>query len=64
MPKRVEKSSLPSKVCPVCSRPFSWRKKWAKNWDGVKFCSRRCRETRGPEPRLPASDEPTNASIR
>ncbi|EGQ7741428.1 DUF2256 domain-containing protein, partial [Vibrio parahaemolyticus] len=23
------KSHLPTKLCPVCERPFSWRKKWA-----------------------------------
>ncbi|WP_421407659.1 DUF2256 domain-containing protein [Agrobacterium tumefaciens] len=46
MPKRREKSDLPTKICPVCSRPFSWRKKWEKTWDNVKFCSQRCRETK------------------
>ncbi|MCI9868097.1 DUF2256 domain-containing protein [Rhizobium skierniewicense] len=47
MPKRRDKSNLPSKICPVCGRPFSWRKKWEKNWESVKFCSQRCRETKG-----------------
>ncbi|MCU0432888.1 MAG: DUF2256 domain-containing protein [Bacteroidia bacterium] len=37
------KSTLPQKTCLVCNRPFSWRKKWEKNWDQVKFCSQRCR---------------------
>ncbi|MEQ9671135.1 DUF2256 domain-containing protein [Coleofasciculus sp. G2-EDA-02] len=37
------KSDLPTKICPVCERPFTWRKKWAKCWDNVKFCSERCR---------------------
>lgn len=41
--KRVEKRNLPSKVCPVCDRPFSWRRKWAKDWESVKYCSERCR---------------------
>ncbi|MFN5679800.1 MAG: DUF2256 domain-containing protein, partial [Flavobacteriia bacterium] len=27
-------------------RPFSWRKKWEKNWDEVKYCSDRCRSQR------------------
>ncbi|WP_371928821.1 DUF2256 domain-containing protein [Methylomonas aurea] len=40
------KASLPSKVCPVCNRPFAWRKKWAKDWDAVKYCSERCRRQR------------------
>ncbi|WP_414827467.1 DUF2256 domain-containing protein [Alteromonas sp. H39] len=38
----MKKSDLPQKVCPVCQRPFSWRKKWEKNWEQVKYCSRRC----------------------
>jgi hypothetical protein len=43
MGKRVEKANLPSKICPVCGRPFSWRKKWAKDWAEVRYCSDRCR---------------------
>ena len=37
-----KKSHLPRKICPVCQRPFSWRKKWEKNWEQVKYCSKRC----------------------
>jgi len=37
-----KKSDLPTKICPVCNRPFSWRKKWKKNWDDVKYCSKAC----------------------
>ncbi|XHU96707.1 MAG: DUF2256 domain-containing protein [cyanobacterium endosymbiont of Rhopalodia gibba] len=37
------KSNLPRKICPVCGFPFTWRKKWAKCWDDVKYCSKRCR---------------------
>ncbi|NLS12098.1 DUF2256 domain-containing protein [Vibrio sp. SM6] len=36
-------SNLPSKVCPVCQRPFNWRKKWQKQWEEVRYCSKRCR---------------------
>ncbi|RIW12710.1 DUF2256 domain-containing protein [Algoriphagus lacus] len=39
----MKKEHLPEKMCPVCNRPFSWRKKWEKNWDEVKYCSDRCR---------------------
>jgi len=46
MPKQRKKSELPSKICPVCGRPFVWRKKWAKDWETVKFCSQRCREAK------------------
>lgn len=38
-----QKAFLPSKLCPVCQRPFVWRKKWAKVWHEVKYCSERCR---------------------
>ena len=41
----VKKSDLPEKVCPVCHRPFSWRKKWARDWDRVVYCSQRCRQS-------------------
>ncbi|WP_257283073.1 DUF2256 domain-containing protein [Endozoicomonas sp. SESOKO1] len=34
------------KLCPVCHRPFSWRKKWERCWEAVRYCSRRCRSQR------------------
>ncbi|MEL7488170.1 MAG: DUF2256 domain-containing protein [Pseudomonadota bacterium] len=40
-----KKSDLPTKICPTCDRPFSWRKKWARDWENVIYCSRRCRES-------------------
>lgn len=46
MPKQRKKSELPEKICPVCKRPFSWRKKWEKNWDEIKYCSDKCRKER------------------
>ena len=39
----VKKQNLPEKICCTCERPFSWRKKWAKEWDNVKYCSKKCR---------------------
>lgn len=42
----VKKQNLPFKICIVCKKPFSWRKKWEKNWDEVKYCSDRCRSQR------------------
>jgi hypothetical protein len=38
-----QKSDLPSKLCSACGRPFVWRKKWAKDWEQVRYCSDRCR---------------------
>ncbi|MFN4085327.1 MAG: DUF2256 domain-containing protein [Spirosomataceae bacterium] len=40
------KKNLPEKVCPVCERPFQWRKKWEKNWEHVVYCSDACRSGR------------------
>ncbi|MEX0386730.1 DUF2256 domain-containing protein [Spiribacter onubensis] len=39
-------ASLPSKTCPVCGRDFNWRRKWAKDWENVRYCSERCRRNR------------------
>ena len=41
--KAVAKADLPEKLCAVCGRPFTWRKKWAKDWDAVRYCSDLCR---------------------
>ena len=44
--RNVKKENLPTKMCPVCNRPFTWRKKWEKNWEDVKFCSDACRRNK------------------
>ncbi len=41
--KGVKKENLPTKLCLVCNRPYTWRKKWEKVWDEVKYCSDKCR---------------------
>ncbi|MGV3612296.1 MAG: DUF2256 domain-containing protein [Fluviicola sp.] len=41
--KQRKKSDLPAKVCVTCQRSFTWRKKWEKVWDEVKYCSDKCR---------------------
>ncbi|MEL6318361.1 MAG: DUF2256 domain-containing protein [Pseudomonadota bacterium] len=43
MPKMRRKGDLPEKICAQCRRPFAWRKKWARDWEQVRFCSERCR---------------------
>jgi hypothetical protein len=40
---RGNKAALPSKPCVACGLPMSWRRRWAKNWDRVKYCSDACR---------------------
>lgn len=46
MGKRIAKANQPVKTCAVCHRPFTWRKKWSKVWDEVRYCSEACRRRR------------------
>lgn len=48
MAKMTRKGDLPEKTCATCGRPFAWRKKWARVWDEVRYCSDRCRGERRP----------------
>ncbi|MGY5847923.1 DUF2256 domain-containing protein [Salegentibacter sp. HM20] len=41
--KHLKKADLPTKLCPICQRRFSWRKKWRNSWEEVKYCSEKCR---------------------
>ena len=38
----MAKKRLDSKICVYCLRPFDWRKKWERDWENVKYCSKRC----------------------
>lgn len=49
------KYDLPEKTCATCGRPFTWRKKWAKVWEEVRYCSDRCRGARGKAKAGPAT---------
>jgi hypothetical protein len=44
MPNGVHKRDLPTKICAACARPFTWRKKWARDWEAVRYCSDACRK--------------------
>lgn len=46
MPKMRKKSDLPTKTCAACGLPFSWRKKWERDWDNVRYCSERCKRNK------------------
>ena len=37
----LKKSELPVKTCLTCGHPFSWRKKWSRCWEEVRYCSER-----------------------
>lgn len=53
MGRMRKKADLPSKTCAACGLPFNWRKKWARDWEAVKYCSERCRRS----PRALTSDK-------
>ena len=60
MPDRKPRSAqnhnphqLPTKLCPSCGLPFTWRKKWARDWPQVVYCSDRCRQQGTPQAPLP-----------
>ena len=40
------KDAVPSKPCAVCGRTITWRKKWERDWEAVRFCSDACRRHR------------------
>jgi hypothetical protein len=46
-----DKADLPQKICVACARPMIWRKKWARDWENVRYCSDACR-AKGPGPAL------------
>ena len=33
----------PDKTCASCGRRIEWRKKWARDWEQVRYCSDACR---------------------
>jgi len=41
--KMQKKANLPEKTCLACGRPFAWRKKWARDWENIRYCSDACR---------------------
>lgn len=32
-----------TKPCASCGRTITWRKKWEKDWEKIRYCSERCR---------------------
>lgn len=34
-----------TKTCARCGREMAWRKKWARDWESVRWCSDRCRRS-------------------
>lgn len=42
--QRQRKPPRPEKICACCGRPMQWRKRWAKVWEAVRYCSDACRK--------------------
>ena len=34
-----------AKKCAVCGRTITWRKKWQRDWEHVRYCSTACRRS-------------------
>jgi hypothetical protein len=34
------------KPCRTCGRTITWRKKWARDWESVQYCSDACRRAK------------------
>jgi hypothetical protein len=37
----------PDKTCATCGRAIAWRKRWARDWEQVRYCSDGCRRGLG-----------------
>ena len=38
------------KWCASCGRKITWRKKWERDWESVRYCSKRCRGSKPGQP--------------
>jgi hypothetical protein len=34
------------RTCAACGRTITWRRKWARDWDEVRWCSAACRRAK------------------
>ena len=41
----MSRAPLPRRTCACCGRTFAWRRKWARDWENVRYCSDRCRRS-------------------
>jgi hypothetical protein len=39
----VTSEPTPTKPCAVCGRTITWRRKWERDWESVRYCSDACR---------------------
>lgn len=45
LPPMAAKPDILKKRCPCCGRHFTWRKKFAKVWGQMVYCSTTCKAT-------------------
>ncbi len=38
--------NIKNKICALCGREIEYRKKWEKDWEQIKYCSSKCRNTK------------------
>lgn len=46
MPRGPRTDNLPTKPCAACGRVITWRKKWERDWESVRYCSNACRRAK------------------
>ena len=46
MPRRTTQTVQPTKPCDTCGRTITWRKKWERDWEAIRYCSDACRRTK------------------
>lgn len=46
MVSTMKRAKPESKICESCGREIEYRKKWARDWENVKFCSDECRRNK------------------
>ncbi|MCH1480364.1 DUF2256 domain-containing protein [Crocinitomicaceae bacterium] len=44
--RALKKENRPTKVCVICKKSFTWRKKWERCWEQVRYCSERCKRNK------------------
>lgn len=47
-----------TKLCASCGRVITWRKKWERDWDSVRYCSASCKRRK-----VSAVDEQLEAAM-
>lgn len=41
---RANETAHEPRICESCGRTIEWRRKWARDWENVRYCSAGCRK--------------------